>query len=93
MDNPSPKQWDAHICMEEPFDRTNAGRAVVKRPQFEMILKSFRQADNDVNKNGAADLQTVVNGGGSTNNQKKVPEVITLWFEKAKKYHQVSTYN
>ena len=73
MDNCPVKQWDAHICMEEPFDRTNAGRAVVKRPQFEMILKALRQADKDVNKNGAADLQTVVSGG-----QKKVPEVITL---------------
>ena len=57
VDN-SPKQWDAHICMEEPFDRTNAGRAVVKRPQFEMILKSFRQADKDQ----GGPHQTVVSG-------------------------------
>jgi len=27
--------------MEEPFDRSNAGRAVVKREKFDAILKTF----------------------------------------------------
>ena len=57
--------------MEEPFDRTNAGRAVVKRPQFDMILKAFRQADADINTKGA-DFQTVI---GS---QQTGVEVVTL---------------
>ena len=37
----SPGQWTAYILMEEPFDRSNAGRAVVKREKFDAILKSF----------------------------------------------------
>ena len=37
----SPGQWTAYILMEEPFDRSNAGRAVVKREKFDAILKTF----------------------------------------------------
>lgn len=37
-------QWNAHVCMEEPFDRTNAGRATCKRDRFEIILDAFRNS-------------------------------------------------
>ena len=40
----SPGQWNAYICVEEPFELTNAGRAIIKRPQFDKILNAFRQA-------------------------------------------------
>jgi len=55
----SPKQWEAYICMEEPFDRTNAGRAVVKRPQFDIILEALKKADQDINQS-KADFQAVI---------------------------------
>ena len=40
----NPGQWNAYICMEEPFDRSNSGRAIIKRPQFDKILSSFQRA-------------------------------------------------
>jgi len=40
----SPGQWKAYVLMEEPFDRSNAGRAVCKREKFDLILKSFEAA-------------------------------------------------
>ena len=48
----SPKQWEAYMCMEEPFDRTNAGRAVIKRPEFDTILKAFKAAHELIQGNG-----------------------------------------
>jgi len=54
-------QWDAHICMEEPFDRTNAGRATVKRDKFDLILKSFKEASQEVNREGEkVDFQSII---------------------------------
>ena len=40
----SPGQWNTYILMEEPFDRSNAGRAVVRRDKFDIILKAFSEA-------------------------------------------------
>ena len=40
----SPGQWNTYILMEEPFDRSNAGRAVVRREKFDIILKAFAEA-------------------------------------------------
>ena len=40
----SPGQWNTYILMEEPFDRSNAGRAVVRRDKFDIILKAFTEA-------------------------------------------------
>ena len=55
------KQWDAHICMEEPFDRTNAGRATAKRDKFDLILKSFKEASQEVSREGEkADFQSII---------------------------------
>ena len=57
-------QWDAHICMEEPSDRTNAGRALrrtAKRYKFDLILKSFKEASQKVNREGEkADFQSII---------------------------------
>ena len=36
--------------MEEPFDRSNAGRAVVKRDKFDSILKAFAEAHKSLKK-------------------------------------------
>jgi hypothetical protein len=47
-----PGQWSAYACMEEPFNRSNAGRAVIKRPQFDKILDAigFAYWDLDASK-------------------------------------------
>ena len=37
-----PGQWRAYVCAEEPFDRSNAARAVVNRDAFDEILSAFR---------------------------------------------------
>jgi len=55
----SPKQWEAYICMEEPFDRTNAGRAVIKRPEFDGILQAFKTAAAQLS-GAAVDFQTII---------------------------------
>ena len=47
----SPGQWDAYVCIEEPFDRTNAGRAICKRDKFDLILDAFNFA-HDLLKTG-----------------------------------------
>ena len=39
-----PGQWRAYVCVEEPFERTNAGRAVVNRDAFNQILAAIRYA-------------------------------------------------
>ena len=46
----SPGQWSAYILMEEPFDRSNAGRAVVRRDKFDVILKEFNEAHKSLKK-------------------------------------------
>ena len=46
----SPGQWSAYILMEEPFDRSNAGRAVVRRDKFDAILKEFNEAHKNLRK-------------------------------------------
>ena len=40
----TPRQWEAYICMEEPFCQSNTGRAIIKREQFDKILKAIRKA-------------------------------------------------
>ena len=44
----SPGQWSAYILIEEPFDRTNAGRAIVKRDKFDKILNAFADAHSSL---------------------------------------------
>merc|ERR1712141_79773 len=44
----SPGQWKAYVLMEEPFDRSNAGRAICKRDKFDLILKAFDAANEAV---------------------------------------------
>ena len=46
----NPGQWNAYICMEEPFNFTNAGRAIIKRPQFDKILNAFERAARCLSK-------------------------------------------
>jgi len=46
-----PGQWSAYILMEEPFDRSNAGRAICRRDKFDLILKAFDKGHEAV-KNG-----------------------------------------
>jgi len=48
--NNSPGQWNAYICMEEPFNFSNAGRAIIKRPQFDKILNAFDGAVKKLSK-------------------------------------------
>ncbi len=31
----SVRQWSAYVCVEEPIDRSNAGRAIVRRDAFD----------------------------------------------------------
>ena len=47
----NPGQWNAYICMEEPFDRSNAGRAIIKRPQFDKIITAFDSAQRLMERN------------------------------------------
>eukprot|EP00088_Acartia_fossae_P032083 TRINITY_DN32899_c0_g1_i1.p1 TRINITY_DN32899_c0_g1~~TRINITY_DN32899_c0_g1_i1.p1 ORF type:complete len:516 (-),score=114.26 TRINITY_DN32899_c0_g1_i1:429-1976(-) len=44
--NLSPGQWRAHLLLEEPFDRTNAARAVCNESQFERIRSVLRTTWN-----------------------------------------------
>ena len=46
----SPGQWNAYILVEEPFDRSNAGRAVCRREKFDAILKAFAEAHKSLKK-------------------------------------------
>ena len=46
----SPGQWSAYILMEEPFDRSNAGRAVVRRDKFDVILKELNEAHKSLKR-------------------------------------------
>ena len=36
--------------MEEPFDRSNAGRAVVRRDKFDVILKELNEAHKSLKR-------------------------------------------
>lgn len=36
--------------MEEPFERTNAGRAIINREKFDMILREFKVAADKMRK-------------------------------------------
>ena len=47
-----PGQWDAYIGMEEPFERTNAARAVINREMFDKILHQLARGYNMLD-NGA----------------------------------------
>jgi hypothetical protein len=38
--------------MEEPFDRTNAGRAIIRREKFDLILNAFKSAAKKIRKGG-----------------------------------------
>ena len=40
----NPKQWNAYICMEDPFTLVNTGRAVMNRDKFDKILDEFYNA-------------------------------------------------
>ena len=42
----NPRQWEAYVCMEEPFNRSNTGRAVIQRVKFDQILSAFGGAQN-----------------------------------------------
>ena len=39
--------------MEEPFDRSNAGRAIVRRDKFDVILKELNEAHKNLKKGGS----------------------------------------
>ena len=41
----SPGQWRAHMLLEEPFDRTNAARAVCNEAQFDKIKTCIQVRD------------------------------------------------
>jgi len=41
----SPGQWRAHMLLEEPFDRTNAARAVCNEAQFDKIKTCIQDVD------------------------------------------------
>jgi hypothetical protein len=45
--------------MEEPFERTNAGRAIIRRERFEDILAAFRDAEKKVH-NGCSLQGTIL---------------------------------
>ena len=40
----APRQWTAYVCVEEPFDRSNAARSVVQRYAFDRILQAAHDA-------------------------------------------------
>ena len=40
----NPKQWEAYVCMEDPYTRINTGRAVMNRDKFDKILTAFSHA-------------------------------------------------
>jgi len=49
----SPGQWKARLLLEEPFTRTNVGRAVCNDRQYEMIMDKFRMTNNLLQKQDA----------------------------------------
>ena len=51
----NPRQWDAYVCMEEPFVRINTGRAVIQRVKFDKILAAFDRAQRVLYKNMCLD--------------------------------------
>lgn len=51
----NPRQWDAYVCMEEPFVRINTGRAVIQRVKFDKILAAFERAQRILYKNMCLD--------------------------------------
>ena len=77
----SPGQWTAYILMEEPFDRSNAGRAVVKREKFDAILKTFFIAYKSMKK-----------GDGLKNLIKTHKSQCVLYNQGAVKYYQVNKF-
>ncbi len=40
-----PGQWKAYVCVEEPFERSNAARATCKRDSFDDILYAISSTD------------------------------------------------
>ena len=61
-----PGQWSAYILMEEPFDRSNAGRAICRRDKFDLILKAFDHGHEAV-KNGTK-LDSLLNAADEESN-------------------------
>ncbi len=49
----SPRQWTAYVCVEEPFERSNAARAVVRRDAFDRILWAARSAKQALGRGAA----------------------------------------
>nr|ALS04397.1 poly(A) RNA polymerase gld-2-like protein A [Acartia pacifica] len=47
----SPGQWRARLCLEEPFDRTNAARAVCSDEQFRRICYHFKKTSDFLERN------------------------------------------
>ncbi len=42
----NPGQWNAYICMEDPFQRSNVGRAIIKRDKFDKIVQKLQTSYN-----------------------------------------------
>ena len=51
----NPRQWEAYVCMEEPFIRSNTGRAVISREKFDQILAAFDRAQKVLYRNMCLD--------------------------------------
>ena len=51
----NPRQWEAYVCMEEPFIRSNTGRAVINRERFDQILAAFDRAQKVLYRNMCLD--------------------------------------
>jgi len=49
----SPGQWKARLLLEEPFTRTNVGRAVCNDKQYQLIQQKFRTTNNLLQKQNA----------------------------------------
>lgn len=54
MNKLSPGQWNARILLEEPFDRTNAARAVCSDQKWGLILEAFLATREVVEHSGSS---------------------------------------
>jgi len=50
MNKLAPGQWKAHLLMEEPFDRTNAARAVCNAERWRRVRATFEATNNRFQK-------------------------------------------
>ncbi|XP_059094465.1 poly(A) RNA polymerase gld-2 homolog A-like [Tigriopus californicus] len=56
-----PRQWKAYICVEEPFERTNAARAICRREAFDDILNAMTRTWNTLaSKSATATLASIL---------------------------------